>query len=402
LLSLINSVLDMAKIEAGHMAVRIQPFDLRALLETVVEMFSLRAAEKGLRLRLLIDPQTPRGVDGDENKLRQVLINLLSNAVKFTAQGEVILRVASEADVEGVVFEVSDTGSGIAPIDVEKIFEPFVQVGGSTGGQEGTGLGLPISRDFVRLMGGELTATSRVGVGTTVRFDLPLMLSSAESAPDSFMLDRQAIGLEPGQPVYRVLVVEDREYSRRLLEKFLSQLGFEVRSAVNGAEAVALWQTWQPHVIFMDMRMPVMDGHEATRRIRAFVPIRATVIIALTASAFEEERVAMLAEGCDDFVRKPFRSVDLTEALRKHAGVRFVYADELARPAPADEIHLDFTGAPLDWLAALRAATLRADGEAVTTLLAEVRAAYPTQAAAVAQRMANFDFDAIVAALDQA
>ncbi len=420
LLGLINSVLDMAKIEAGHMVLREQPFDLHALLETVVEMFGLRAADKGLALRLMIDPRVPQFVAADESKLRQVLINLVSNAIKFTATGQVILRaqraqrmapgsVDAEAGADlspHVAFEVSDTGPGIAPADLEKIFEPFVQAHDLTEGQEGTGLGLPISREFVRLMGGELTATSALGEGTSFNFDLPLLISSREPAYADAAPYRQAIGLEPGQPAYRVLVVEDREYSRRLLEKLLSQLGLEVRSAVNGAEGVALWQTWQPHVVFMDMRMPIMDGHEATRRIRAMSHGQATVIIALTASAFEEDRVLMLAEGCNDFVRKPFRPADITETLRKHAGIRFAYADQPVLPLGTgvtfDEVRLDFTGVPRDWLAALRTAAVQADGDRLAILLDEVRPAHPTLAAAVMQLAENFDYDAILLALDQA
>jgi signal transduction histidine kinase/ActR/RegA family two-component response regulator/methyl-accepting chemotaxis protein len=419
LLGLINSVLDMAKIEAGHMVLRVQSFDLHALLETVIEMFGLRAADKNLALRLHLDPQVPRVVDGDESKLRQVLINLVSNAIKFTAMGQVIVRVQraqrmapvnAEAGGDGdlsphVAFEVSDTGSGIAPADLEKIFEPFVQAYDLTGGQEGTGLGLPISREFVRLMGGELTATSAVGEGTSFYFDLPLLPSVRTPAYADTVPSRQAIGVEPGQPAYRVLVVEDREYSRRLLEKFLSQLGLEVRSAVTGAEGVALWQTWQPQVIFMDMRMPVMDGHEATQRIRAAAHGRSTIIIALTASAFEEDRILMLAEGCDDFVRKPFRPADITETLRQHAGIRFIYADQPGLPlgtgVTIENEKLDFTGVSPDWFTVLRLAALQADGDQLAILIDEVCTADPALAAALTHLVENYDFDAILAAVDR-
>jgi signal transduction histidine kinase/DNA-binding response OmpR family regulator len=415
LLGLINSVLDMAKIEAGHMVLRVQPFDLHALLETVVEMFGLRAADKGLALRLLLDPQTPRTVEGDESKLRQVLINLLSNAIKFTAAGQVVLRVQcltprnvnaeTAADLTPhVAFEVSDTGPGISSADLEKIFEPFVQAYDLTGGQEGTGLGLPISREFVRLMGGELTATSALGEGTSFSFDLPLLISTSEAGYAAAAPYRQAIGLEPNQPACRVLVVEDREYSRRLLEKFLSQLGLEVRSAVNGAEAVAVWQAWQPHVIFMDMRMPIMDGHEATQRIRAMSSGRVTVIIALTASAFEEDRVLMLAEGCDDFVRKPFRPEDITEALRKHADLRFVYADQpvllLGMGLTPENVELDFSEVSLDWLAALRLAALQANGDQLALWIKAIHAERPALAATLTHLVEEFDFDAILTAAD--
>jgi len=335
LLGLINDVLDVSKIEAGRTTLKTGRFDLHAMLDGLAEMFRLRAAEKGLRLWCERGPHVPRFVEGDEGKLRQVLMNLLGNAVKFTEHGRIALRVTVGDRKEPEIplgpnggppgwrlwFEVEDTGPGIAPEALEAIFEPFVQASSGGDPQEGTGLGLSISREFVRLMGGELTVQSEVGRGSTFRFDIGVDPASnldgtrGEPAP-------RVIGLAPGQPIYRLLVVDDKMANRRLLVKLLEPLGFEVREASDGQQALNVWETWGPHLIWMDMRMPVMDGYEATRRIKATLKGQATVIIAVTASALEEDRELILSEGCDGYVRKPFREEEIFDVLERHLGVR--------------------------------------------------------------------------------
>jgi CheY-like chemotaxis protein len=224
-------------------------------------------------------------------------------------------------------FEIEDTGPGIDAVELEKIFDPFVQTKSGQTVQEGTGLGLPISREFVHLMNGEIRVDSTVGEGSIFRFDVEIGLASATDIQDGSK-HQGVVDLEAGQPTYRLLVVEDKWANRKLLVRLLEPLGFEVREATNGQEALEIWEAWDPHLIWMDMRMPVMDGHEATQRIKATTKGQATVIIALTASAFEKERQVILSEGCDDFVRKPFRKGEIFERLAEHLGVRFVYADD--------------------------------------------------------------------------
>ncbi len=382
LLDLINDVLDLSKIEAGRMVLVEDPFDLMQLLRDLEDMFRLRASAKGLALLFELDPSLIRYAVADAGKLRQILINLLSNAVKFTWQGGVTLRARCEplaaSDRTLLVIEVEDTGPGIAPAELSAVFEPFVQT--HTGQRtEGTGLGMPISRQLARLMGGDLTVTSTLDVGTCFRLQVPLQATTADAVTPVHST-RRVIGLKPGQPLYRILVVDDVASTRTLLLKLLQPLGFDVRTADDGAQAVDLYQTWQPHLIFMDMRMPVMDGREATRRIRA-LPGGATVkIIALTASAFEEERKEIMAAGCDDFVRKPFREAIIWEVLERHLHVAFeLETPEAARPDAVlgDEAPLKLDALahlPAAWRQALHQAALSADADAIQALLQELRA----------------------------
>jgi PAS domain S-box-containing protein len=451
LLTLINDVLEMSKIEAGRTTLDEHSFDLHRMLDDLEDMFYLRAADKGLVLLFEYATDVPQYVRTDESKLRQVLINLLSNAVKFTQEGGVTLRVKSadldpardpgptegrqgkeptrQASLRGTPcsllhFEVEDTGVGIAPEDLEGIFDPFVQAASGQITQEGTGLGLPISRQFVRLMGGDISVSSALGQGSVFRFDVQIELTEASEVPVE-QPTRRVVGLEPDQPVYRLLVAEDRESNRKLLIRLLASLtpspvggsghGFEVREALNGQEAVEIWAEWAPHLIWMDMRMPVMDGQEATKRIKTTTKGQATVIIALTASAFEEDRRAVLAAGCDDFVRKPFREAEIFEKLTKYLGVRFVYEEAApsaqgASPAKPEgavaALKECLTGEalarlPAGWVAELSQAALQADGGLVLDLVERIRARHAPVAEALASLVRSYRFDAIVKLVEE-
>jgi signal transduction histidine kinase/DNA-binding NarL/FixJ family response regulator/HAMP domain-containing protein len=444
LLALINDVLEMSKIEAGRTTLFAQSFDLHRLLEDIEAMFRLRAADKGLQLIFDLAPDVPQYVRTDEGKLRQVLINLLGNAVKFTADGGVTLRVRTEQGSEGaekptsvspplprtsaprLVFEVEDTGPGISPDELETVFDPFVQTESGQQSQEGTGLGLPISQRFVRLMGGDLTAKSELGKGSLFRYDIQIEPAEATEVQTA-QPTRHVIGLEPNQPVYRILIADDRKASRELLVKLLSSLGpsttsrrgplrlsgqgpstsargrFEVLEAANGQEAIEIWEHWEPHLIWMDMRMPVVDGYEATRRIKATTKGQATVIIALTASAFEEDRSAILSEGCDDFLRKPFRENEIFDALTKHLGVRFVYDDESAQPdttegADAEAVLTSATliDLPAGTVAELHQAAAQADAELALDLIEQMRSEHRALADALKSLVDNFRFDTLM------
>ncbi|MDA0674643.1 MAG: ATP-binding protein, partial [Cyanobacteria bacterium] len=262
LLALINDVLDMSKIEAGRLTLTPGPFHLPSMLEALQEMLQIRADSKGIDLVFDLDPDLPVGVEADERKLRQILLNLLGNAIKFTHQGAVTLRVQAQPQPDEqvqVTFAVQDTGPGIAPEELGHLFEAFVQTAAGRNSQEGTGLGLPISRQLVQLMGGDLTVTSTVGEGSCFQFTIPLgraVIDQAIAPSDH----QQVVGLVPGQPTYRILVVDDRLENRQLIQQFLQPLGFEVYQAENGQQAIAQWQTHQPQLIWMDIRMPVMNG----------------------------------------------------------------------------------------------------------------------------------------------
>jgi len=349
LLELINDVLSMSKIEAGRLIINETQFDLYNLLGILEEMMQQKAIAKGLKLIFDYQTSLPRYVQTDESKLRQILLNLLSNAIKFTQQGCVSLRVKLEDNPANLSlatfpthsilhFEIEDTGPGIAQDELTTLFNAFVQTETGRKSGQGTGLGLAISRKFARLMEGDITIETQLGQGTKFKFHIPIALvSRAEISTKK--PDQQVIGLTPGQQHYRLLLVEDKGENRELLLKMLQPLGFEIREAINGQEAVALWEAFQPHLILMDLRMPVMDGYEATKLIKSQEKGQSTVIIALTASIFEEEKTVALSAGCDDFIRKPFREKELLEKLAEHLGVQYVYEQIVSAAPPKPEIN---------------------------------------------------------------
>ena len=411
LLDLINNVLEMSKIEAGQVTLQERPCNLQRLLENLKEMLQLQAEGKGLTLIFDVAPDVPRYVRTDESKLRQVLINLLDNAIKFTTAGSVTLRVRrlpglpAGTPSQQLHFEVEDTGPGISQEELAAVFEPFVQTELGQQAQNGTGLGIPISRQFVRLMGGELTVESELGRGNTFKFDVRTGLVEETAIPPTLTAQpaRQVVGLEPGQPIYRLLIVEDQPPSRALLTRMLAPLGFAVREAAEGQAALDIWQKWKPHLIWMDIRMPVMDGLEATRRIRALerTADRRTIIIALTAITFADERDQILAAGCDDFMRKPFRAAEVWERLNRHLGVRFVYETEESVPGAA-QLEKELTPESLAalspaWVVALRQATIDADLALILSLIKQIREQNAALALTLTELAYNFDHDAILA-----
>ncbi|MET0101815.1 MAG: ATP-binding protein [Sedimenticola sp.] len=333
LLSLINDVLDMSKIEAGRTQLATEPMDLYRNLLDIVEMMGARCEAKGLSFQLDQDPALPRYVLADPSKLRQVIINLVGNAIKFTDEGGVSLRVRGGSEDKGLVlcFEVEDSGRGIAGEDLERIFEPFVQTGRSGADGEGTGLGLPITREYVELMGGEIRVSSHLGEGSLFAFDLSVEEAREEDVPSTGGMPH-VLQLVPGQALRRVLVVDDNDANRLLLRKMLESVGFDVCEAMDGAGAVEQFQARHPDFIWMDMRMPVMDGYEATRRIKALPGGEAVKVVALSASAFSDERGRVMTVGCDDFVRKPFREAEIFEVMKRLLGVEYIY-DSVAEAA---------------------------------------------------------------------
>lgn len=456
LLNLINDVLEMSRIEAGRVSLNVSNFDLHYLLKNLEDMLRLKAESKNLHLIYALEPDVPQYVQGDEGKLRQVLINLLGNAIKFTVEGGVALRVRRQGvDVPcRLLFEIEDTGSGINPDELETLFEPFTQAGQKPTFNEGTGLGLPISRTFVQLMGGDIRIHSIPEQGTLVQFDVQIASGGSTEMPAAAS-KAKAIALAPGQPPYRILVVEDHWANRQLLCKLLRSLNFDVQSVTNGQQALPLWQAWQPHLIWMDMQMPVMNGYEATRQIRLleqaegrrqelrrcgegeqgggvrewmsqrvdefpsthppthpyplspipFSPVH-TIIIALTASAFEEDRARVLAIGCDDFVSKPFREDVILEKLTLHLGAQYLYAEKI--------IQQPITGTTTDegaisspyllclqemspaWVDELKKAAIRGSDQRVLQLIEQIPATYDSFGETLREWVNNFQFSHII------
>ncbi|MFB2768759.1 ATP-binding protein [Pelatocladus sp. BLCC-F211] len=439
LLQLINDVLEMSKIEAGKIKLNEKKLDLYGLLDSLEDMLRFKATDKKLTLVFERSPSVPQYIITDESKLRQVLLNLLGNAIKFTQAGSVTLRVRMGHEGQGaqgrqgrnffqcpmpnsqspipdprsLTFEVEDTGSGIASEEINNLFEAFVQTDTGRRSQEGTGLGLAISRKFVQLMGGDITVNSVLEQGSLFTFHIQIKLAEIKQQPKELSSQRVKC-LAPDQPIYRLLIVEDNQDHRQFLVKLLRPLGFEIQQAENGQQSIAMWESWHPHIIFMDMQMPIMDGYEATKEIKGReqsksgvgenhhinTPSR-TKIIALTAYAFEEQRQAMISAGCDDFISKPFREEEIFAHLAKHLGVRYIYLE----PGIVDQNNFvqsrkltpeDLKVMPDTWIQKLRTAAKECNDESIFQLLAKIPRQYPTLIEFLTQITYNFRFDEII------
>ncbi len=403
LLTLINDVLEMAKIEAGRVQLESAPFDLGSLVRDVTDMMHVRAEEKGLQLLIDQSSEFPRYIKGDEARVRQVLINLLGNAVKFTQQGGVTVRFGLKPHVtpQRLLIEVEDSGIGISAEDQKRVFQPFVQFG-ETATQKGTGLGLSIARQFVQLMGGTISFESTLGKGSTFRVELPMEKVAAADVLKPQSAGRgEIVGLAPDQPEYRILIVEDQLENQLLLSKLMKSMGLQTRLAENGEQAVSLFQSWAPHLIWMDRRMPVMEGLEATRRIRELPGGKEVKIVAVTASVFTEQRDEMLQAGMDDFVRKPYRFNEIYDCLSKQLGLRYRYSEA---PAPEESGDVALTAQmlavlPPELRRELQETLESLEGGRIEAVIRQVAAVDPGLHKTLLQLAGNFDYPTILKAL---
>jgi PAS domain S-box-containing protein len=412
LLALINDILSMSKIEAGQMAIELKSFDLYRLIDTIKQMFQVKSAHKCLEFITQHSSPVPRYVQTDENKLRQVLINLLDNAVKFTDKGRVTLTLDID-ELNNLQVSIRDTGQGIAPGEIDSLFEPFVQTKVGKDSQTGTGLGLAIVQRFIQMMGGEITVNSQLGEGTLVEFSIPITPTEATEVISQSHPNR-VLRIAPEQPSYRILVVEDNPTSCQLLCELLETVGFEVQSAENGQQGITIWDSWQPHLIWMDIRMPVMDGKDATQWIRhqerlnqergEMLPsdLSATVIIAITASAFTEEIQSFLAVGCDDFVIKPIQEHIIFEKMVQHLGVRYLYDDtpSVVSLDSGDSLPIltsESLGVmPEMWRVQLNQAASSLDEELMRQLVQQIPDTQANLAISLIQLIDDFQFDQII------
>ena len=417
LLSLINDILELSKIEAGRIDLLIEDFDLRKMIEGLREMFKILAEQKGLELEFEFDPRAAGRIRSDPKKLRQVLINLLGNAVKYTKEGKVTGRFSISDQPGGstpsqgekikyLSVQIIDTGVGIAQEELEAVFDAFAQTSSGLEQQKGTGLGAPISRNLVRIMGGELGVESRPGLGSNFHFTIPIEPASEEAGPDDEPA-RRVMGLKPGFEHIRILIAEDVETNRDLTIKTLEPLGLEIRSAVNGRECIAIWRDWRPHLIFMDINMPVMDGFTAARYIKGTSQGENTVIIALTASALSDKFPDARKSDCDAFILKPFRESELFDAMREALGLEYIYADDdqprrekdiLTR----DEIKAGLETVSRDVLLKLEPALELSDIETINGLIDEIREDSEPLARSLRHYADNFDYALISELVDAA
>ncbi|MEM6596634.1 MAG: PAS domain S-box protein [Cyanobacteria bacterium P01_C01_bin.69] len=437
LLALINDILDISKIEAGRVVLTHSEFDIYRLLDELQQMFSRTISEKNLQLVVDRSYSLPRVIYSDRLKLRQILINLLSNAVKFTEDGSITLAVSTSAVSPSVTsdnsestvassessmdddskvtltFSITDTGTGIAPNDQTRLFEAFVQTESGLTAHEGTGLGLTISYEYIQLLGGELTVRSSLGKGSTFAFSIEVnAVEGVSIEPELELFSQSVVGLAPGQPDYRILVVDDVALNRKLLTHLLRESGFEVREAENGEDAIALWKTWHPQLIWMDVRMPVMGGEEATRQIRISERTRektaamasGTCIIALTANAFDDDRAAALASGCDDFVSKPIQAQEIFDKMAQHLDVRYEYAksERLAEPINQPLTTDLFANTPPEWRYHLTQATLDLDDDAILGLVSQLPPEQQPLAAAIEKQVNSLAYKKLLQVLQEA
>ncbi|OCQ98500.1 histidine kinase [Oscillatoriales cyanobacterium USR001] len=428
LLMLINDVLEMSKIEAGKLMLSEHCFNLFQFIYSINEMVALKASEKGLTIKIEQIGTVPSYVCGDEAKLRQILINLLSNAIKFTSTGGITLRISVKENInlrspessidplsnyptnsfsgtpQILRLEVEDTGCGIASSDLESIFEAFMQTDRGRNAQ-GTGLGLSISRQFASLMGGDITVNSTLNQGSTFICEVNVTIPNSIDTMEEEVI-QQVISLAPEQPTYRILVAEDVPENRQLLLMLLESVGFEMRAVENGAEAIAQWQEWHPHLILMDIEMPVINGYEAIRKIRANPTGNEVVIIAITAFAFNEDRIASLEVGCNDYIAKPFTENVLFNKIAHHLGVQYCYAEkphkvqDFMTKQPQNLSLQELQIMPLEWVAQLHDAAMDLNEEKLHKLIAII----PEQEKLLIDKLIflvdNFQFETIITLIE--
>ncbi|WOD40325.1 CHASE2 domain-containing protein [Nodosilinea sp. E11] len=443
LLSMINDVLEISKIEAGRIQLNKTRFDLFHLLNDLEVMVSAKAQAKHLNLAFEPAANVPRYIATDEGKLRQILLNLLGNAIKFTEVGRITLRVrptksSPSTSPMTLVFEVEDTGIGIAAEALEQLFHPFTQVNPDQLTHGGAGLGLAISQTFVRLMGGDITVHSIPNQGSVFKFHIQVDLAKAPHPADQ-VSNKRVIALAPGQPTYRILIVEDLWENSQILVKLLEPLGFDLCHAKDGQAGINLWKQWHPHLILMDLRMPVMDGIKATQTIRAIEYSRGidnnqadvttiqrdenraylemsslsalafvrTKIIALTASPFEETKANAIAIGCDDFLRKPIQESLLLAKIAEHLNVQYLYKNQDI----ATEVQSSFTHStllspeaveealsqmPRTWIQQLHDLTIKGADRLMLKLVSEIPKEHDDMAKTLIHWIENFNFDEII------
>ncbi len=408
LLTIINDILEISKIEAGRIVLNPTTFDLHALVSDLETMFRVQTDAKKLHLIVERAGEMPCYVVGDEAKVRQMLSNLLGNAVKFTETGGIALRVRTstrEGSGLRLVAEVEDTGQGISEKDIAGLFQRFEQTESGQKKRMGTGLGLAISRGFARLMGGDITVTSQEGKGSVFHVEIGLsagdVAGMAKEAADS----RRVVGIEPGQPKYRVLIADDNKENRDLLAQTLGPVGFELRQATDGAEAIREFEAWQPDIILMDLRMPVIAGSEATRRIKSSPRGKETSVIVLTASSFEDGQREMTTAGASGYIRKPFRESELFETIARCLSVKYVYAQEGAGSLPQQSAATATLSAealsrlPKRLVQDLRAAASGANLKSLLTLISEVETHDAQAAEGLRASANNYDYEAILETL---
>lgn len=417
LLRLVNEILDVSKIEAGCMTLNLSRCNIQSLLGEIEGMFRVKAAEKGLTFRVAIASHLPDYIESDVAKIRQILINLLSNAVKFTSQGSITLNVSYEATSQPwLCLEVQDTGLGIDPAESHFLFQPFVQTSTGRAAQQGKGLGLALCYQYVQFLGGEFDAISTPNQGSTFQVKIPAITQPSNAIAPEVHTPQQIIGLAPNQPRYRLLIVDDNPADRLFLINLLTVVGFDVAQADNGKDAIASWQTFQPHLIYMNLHLAGMEGYQATHCIRqleqtfrqqqmttAFLR-EPTKIIALTQDISEKQQKSLFNAGCDDFIPKPILENDLFEQLSKHLGLCYLYEMPYSETQGVEQdveldpepIRASLAALPLSLRHDLQQAVSALDLNKTKALIAKIDKTEPKVAQNLLLHLQNFDYHKIL------
>jgi len=405
LLNLINDILDMAKIESGRIELEIAPFDLGLLIRDLMDMMQERAEKKGLELTLDQSSSFPRFINGDSTKIRQILVNLVSNAIKNTDEGYVSLRLTTESNIHSAYLslnlEVEDTGRGISAEELPLIFNAFVQAGNQAS-QNGTGLGLAISHQYIELMQGTISVSSELGKGSLFKLSLPAQRVDEKSLPNlNSEVSSRIIGLTPAslKKQYRILIIEDQLENRLLLQSLLESIGYQVQCAVNGQEGVEQFTRWKPDFIWMDRRMPVMGGVEATQKIRALPGGDKVKVVAVTASVFDQERQILLKAGASEIVNKPYTNDEIFSCMAKYLDVEYIYADENTaqdKIQSADIPQQQLLSIPDQLLTELRDAAMGLDVEQSIAIIEKIMPIDEALAGKLQQLVENFEFETLL------
>lgn len=407
LLSLINSVLEMSKIESGTVSLDITSIDIHGMVCDLDIVFRARAEAKNIEFEFLKSDNMPKYVMADEIKLRQILTNLLGNALKFTDSGKIRFSVTSEImdGDEGackLVFEVEDTGSGIDANEVEKLFRYFEQAQSSAKGKGGTGLGLAISREFARLMGGDINVRSEYGQGSVFTANIRAAISRISDHRQSY---RNIVAVSSESLPVNVHVVDDMDANRFLLKSILEPKGFTYSESSNGAEALENIKRIKPDIVLMDMLMPVMDGYTATKILKTSPETSSIAVIAVTASAFEEEKNRILEIGSDGYIRKPFNIGELLETIKTVVGIEYIYKDDHTEKtedltkASLENANL-LSALPEELRLRIRDATVSADYDMLMELVEEVAEISKKASEYLVEQVSSYNYEAIVHVLD--
>lgn len=429
LLTVINDLVDLSKIATNRLTLEHNSFDFALWLENMEQSVKFQANNQNIEFSLIQEPDIPRYLSLDERRLRQVLKNLIDYSLRATQAGTVTVKVAcyesnsnsfslektntpqklisseesqlitnSSLKPLNICFEIENYDYYISPEEISTLFNPIARVRQKRKSLEVSSLSMPISRQLAQLMGGDITVSNccNLSQGFTLRLDIQ---AEANITPELQLTStpRRIIGLESDRTEYRILVVDDSKTNRKIMVQLLEPVGFKVKEAVNGKEAVDIWLRWHPHMIWMDIRMPVMNGYEATEQIKSYPQVSSPPIVALTAGTLEEERSLFQAAGCDDFVGKPFSDSIIFDKIAQHLGVRYVY--ETIIPAVPSNFRLTADALRImsdDWLTQVEKAAITLDGDSLTQSIQQIPAMHHELKEALQMQVKNFDFDRIL------